>query len=61
MSLFNLRRGNAPLILSIPHAGVEIPNEFAGAFVSDWLARKDADWHLPELYSFAETLDATII
>ncbi|MDE1907497.1 MAG: N-formylglutamate deformylase, partial [Rhodospirillales bacterium] len=49
------------LILSIPHAGVEIPNEFAGAFVSDWLARKDADWHLPELYSFAETLDATII
>ena len=61
MSLFSLRRGNTPLILSIPHAGTEIPNEFAGVFVSDWLARKDADWHLPKLYSFAETLDATII
>ncbi len=61
MSLFTLRRGNAPLILSIPHAGTEIPEEFSGVFVSDWLARKDADWWLPQLYSFAEALDATII
>ncbi len=61
MTLFTLRRGHAPLILSIPHAGTEIPDEFLGVFVSDWLARKDADWHLPELYSFAEALDATII
>ena len=61
MSLFSLRRGNAPLVLSIPHAGTEIPAEFSGIFVSDWLARKDADWWLKELYSFAEALDATII
>ena len=61
MSLFTLRRGNAPLILSMPHAGTEIPEEFSGAFASDWLARKDADWHIPALYAFAEALDATII
>ncbi|MBU6419935.1 MAG: N-formylglutamate amidohydrolase, partial [Proteobacteria bacterium] len=61
MSLFSLRRGNAPLVLSIPHAGTEIPEVFADLFVSDWLARKDADWWLRELYSFAEALDATII
>lgn len=61
MSFFTLRRGNAPVILSIPHAGTEIPDEFSGLFVSDWLARKDADWHLPALYSFAATMDATII
>jgi formiminoglutamase len=61
MSLFTLRRGNAPLILSMPHAGTEIPEEFSGVFVSDWLARKDADWHIPMLYAFAEALDATII
>lgn len=61
MNLFTLRRGLAPLILSIPHAGTEIPEGFSGIFVSEWLARKDADWHLPELYSFAEALDATII
>lgn len=61
MNLFSLRRGASPLILSIPHAGTEIPEEFSGVFVSDWLARKDADWWLPQLYSFAEALDATII
>jgi formiminoglutamase len=61
MTLFTLRRGNAPLILSIPHAGTDIPDEFAGVFVSDWLARKDTDWHLPALYAFAEALDVTIL
>ena len=61
MGFFELRRGQAPLILSIPHAGTEIPEEFSGCFVSDWLARKDADWHLPALYKFAERLDATIL
>lgn len=61
MSFFSLRRGQAPLILSIPHAGIEIPDEFSGVFRSDWLARKDADWHLPRLYSFAEELDATVL
>lgn len=61
MSFFMLRRGKSPLILSIPHAGVEIPDEFSGVFISGWLARKDADWHLPQLYSFAEALDATIL
>lgn len=61
MDFFELRRGQAPLILSIPHAGTEIPEQFSGCFVSDWLARKDADWHLPALYKFAEALDATIL
>lgn len=61
MKFFSLRRGASPLILSIPHAGTEVPEEFSGVFVSNWLARKDADWWLPELYSFAEKLDATII
>jgi|SRR6516165_4943136 len=61
MTLFTLRRGIAPLILSMPHSGTEIPEEFATDFVSGWLARRDTDWHLPLLYSFAEALDATIL
>jgi formiminoglutamase len=53
--------GHAPLIVSIPHAGTEIPEEYAPALDSLWLARKDADWWLPQLYAFAEDLGATII
>ena len=50
----------APLIVSIPHAGAEL-GAFEPRFVSPWLARKDADWRLEELYDFAGALGATII
>jgi N-formylglutamate deformylase len=56
-----IAQGNAPLILSIPHAGIEIPETYLPALNSLWLARKDADWWLPQLYAFAEKLGATII
>ncbi len=61
MEFLKLRQGSAPLILSIPHAGTEIPERFQQQLVSLWLARKDADWWLPELYAFAAALDATIL
>jgi formiminoglutamase len=56
-----ISRGNAPLVLSIPHGGTEIPEAYQRALRSLWLARKDTDWWLPKLYEFAEDLAATII
>lgn len=56
-----VRRGKAPLVVSTPHAGTEIPPEFESRLVSPWLARRDADWWLEKLYDFAADLDATII
>jgi formiminoglutamase len=61
MSFLEITRGDAPLILSIPHAGTEIPETYKPGLVSLWRARKDADWWLPELYAFAESHGATII
>ncbi|WP_297370969.1 N-formylglutamate deformylase [Acidocella sp.] len=58
---FTLHQGTTPLIISIPHAGVEIPAAFAGLFRADWLARRDADWHIPALYGFARELGASVI
>jgi len=59
--LINMQ-GQSPLILSIPHAGLEIPGDIPEALQSTWLARKDADWHLPKLYGFAwDELSATVI
>ncbi|MFO0996664.1 MAG: N-formylglutamate deformylase [Alphaproteobacteria bacterium] len=54
-------RDEAPLIVSIPHAGTEIPEAFLSRFASPWLARVDADWWMPELYDFAGSLGATVI
>lgn len=54
------REGQSPLLLSIPHAGTEL-RFTESRLVSPWLARKDTDWCLPQLYDFAEELDATIV
>ncbi len=54
-------RGEAPLIVSMPHTGVEIPEALESGLISPWLARKDADWWVDRLYDFAQTLGATVI
>jgi formiminoglutamase len=56
-----LVRGSAPLIVSIPHTGVEIPVAKGAQLSSPWLARKDADWWIDRLYDFAPSLGATVI
>ena len=55
-----IRRGKAPLIVSIPHGGVEL-RDYEQRFVSPWIARKDADWRLDELYDFVGALGATLV
>jgi formiminoglutamase len=55
-----VERSEAPLIVSIPHAGSDLL-DFEPRFVDPWLARKDADWRLDELYVFVGSLDATLV
>lgn len=56
----SITRGDAPLLLSIPHSGTDL-REYEARFVSPWLARKDADWWIGDLYAFAKDLGATIV
>ncbi|NML04889.1 N-formylglutamate deformylase [Sphingomonas sp. G-3-2-10] len=56
-----VHRGDAPLIVSIPHAGTEIPDDLAGDVHSLERARYDADLYIDKLYAFAVTLGATIV
>jgi N-formylglutamate deformylase len=56
-----VHRGSAPLVLSIPHAGVIIPPDVASGLRSPWLSLKDTDWYIPELYEQARELDVTIV
>ena len=55
-----IRRGHAPLIVSIPHAGTELVHA-REQVKSGWLATFDADWWVNRLYAFANELDATIV
>jgi N-formylglutamate deformylase len=56
-----VERREAPLIVSFPHAGIDIPPEIEGRCVSPWLARKDADWWIDQLYDFVAGMGATTI
>jgi formiminoglutamase len=56
-----VHRGDAPLIVSFPHTGTELPAELEDRFVSPWLARRDADWHVHQLYDFVRALGATTV
>jgi formiminoglutamase len=54
-------RGEAPLVVSLPHTGTQIPDSVAARLASVWLARKDTDWHVDSLYDFAVGLGATVV
>jgi formiminoglutamase len=56
-----VRRGAAPLLLSMPHTGTDIPLALEDGFVSGWLARRDTDWYIDRLYAFAERLDVSLV
>jgi N-formylglutamate deformylase len=56
-----VREGDAPLIVSFPHTGTEIPPDIERTLASEWIARKDADWWIHLLYDFVVGLGATTI
>jgi N-formylglutamate deformylase len=58
---FKLVEGTAPLLVSIPHLGTDIPDEFRPHFHARALEVEDADWHLDRLYDFASAMGASVL
>jgi len=58
---FRLHHGNAPLLISMPHVGTDLPHEIQAQLSDTALLRQDTDWHLDRLYHFAAALGATVI
>jgi N-formylglutamate deformylase len=57
----HVERGEAPLIVSIPHAGQELLPEMERQVASAWVARKDTDWYVEQLYDFAPEMGVTVV
>lgn len=57
----SVHHGNAPLVVSFPHTGTEIPEALEQHLVSPWLAQKDTDYWVDVLYDFAHEMGATTI
>jgi len=59
--LFQFSRGTAPLLISIPHLGSQIPDAQRPHMTDVALQSGDTDWHLDTLYQFAQALGASVL
>ncbi|MBN8503915.1 MAG: N-formylglutamate deformylase [Burkholderiales bacterium] len=61
-TVYRLRAGRVPLLISLPHTGSEIPWAEHGRYRSRALASEDSDWHLEAVYGpIAEALGASLL
>ncbi len=58
---FRFKAGRLPMLVSMPHAGTDIPDEVVQSLAPCAAARADTDWHLPELYGFLEEMGISTI
>jgi N-formylglutamate deformylase len=61
MLLWDLTRGDSPLLVSVPHAGRHIPDAITLRMHAVARGVPDTDWHVDELYRFAPSTGATLL
>ncbi len=61
MELFRFKQGTAPLLVSMPHVGTHIQDVLARRMMPVAKTVPDTDWHLEQLYEFANDLGASIL
>ena len=61
MDWLSVNPGEAPIIVSVPHAGTDLPEDLHASLLSLDLARRDADFFVDRLYEFAVDVGATIV
>ena len=59
--VFELHRGTAPLLVSLPHDGSAIPAALAARMTEGARTAPDTDWHVARLYAFAHDLGASVL
>lgn len=59
--LFETSRGTRPLLISMPHSGTFVPPDLAPRLAVAALDLPDTDWHVPQLYEFADAIGASVI
>ena len=61
MQPFDFIPGTAPLLVSMPHSGLQVPAELSARMTEAALALPDTDWHLDRLYDFATDHGASVL
>lgn len=61
MRLWELHRGDSPLVIDVPHAGTHVPAGIAERMTDAARSVPDTDWHVEKLYAFAHDAGATLV
>ncbi len=61
MNLHAIVRGDAPLVIDVPHAGTHLPPALAARLTGAAQSLPDTDWHVDKLYAFAAAAGATLV
>jgi N-formylglutamate deformylase len=61
MTIYTLHRGRLPLVVSLPHVGIELPDDQRWRYVERAFELEDTDWHLEKLYGFVRELGVSLI
>ena len=59
--VFEFVPGTLPLLISIPHAGTQVPEDIAQRLRPPARPLPDTDWHVDKLYAFAANMGANTL
>lgn len=61
MDLFRFTPGDSPVLVSVPHAGLFVPDDIKAGLSAAALALPDTDWHVDRLYDFVTELGCGLL
>ena len=61
MTAYHFHQGTKPLLVSMPHVGLEIPDDIKAIMTDEALSMIDTDWYIDTLYDFLKAMDVSII
>ena len=61
MDSYRLHRGQAPLLVSLPHDGSAVPEDLLPRLTASAQTLPDTDWFVGRLYAFARELGASVL
>ncbi|MGE7992320.1 N-formylglutamate deformylase [Pseudomonas sp. NPDC089554] len=59
--VLSFHQGTLPLLVSMPHAGLSLTPAVREGLVDAARSLPDTDWHIPQLYDFAQGLGASVV
>lgn len=59
--VLSFHQGSLPLLISMPHAGLQLSPVVKAGLVEQARSLPDTDWHIPRLYDFARELGASVV